>query len=720
MDTDERMEHVGRRQHEVSSPQLFLLEGEETESDEDLLMTYSSDENISPRQLQTTNSIPLMQFDSVDEDELPLIDLPVENNSEDEPVQPTPTSVLMLPSLSTSPYSHDITVSNSDGFMVPFALDEIKKEALDVGSSPMSQCPSTASLDSRPRPTFFKFQEATLEQVTIVRTTSSPTKSTLKRQAASPLGNQTPRKAPSPLKRSLENAYSLRKQVSLPLASRGGAPFLLSPDGNSRSSSPSTITHHEMAELARDFSTARKHDDSKIFRQILRQSPKGRPREIPHVNTGRTDKSDEELGGLEWTATTDEISDVSTRRHHANFSPTEIEAAQGSLNSTSTDENAPLLVRKSFQYVYYLSTYACFGTIIRAFLGRLFGYDCESKSINDWLSPLSNQICVTASGTTAQTGGALFIALPANVIGSFLLGVLTVLEPSVWPPIPWLNADHPLQQNHALHVAIKIGMCGSLTTFSSWNSQMIIMMDGSQTVLGPQIASALCGYLLGTMAAVGSFLVGTHVSAWLNDWRNPVQGGSGRHEEEPPRTIHHPRLCARLNMTCEFLHVLCFGRNVGIVLLIVLMTLFFVGDMVFNSIFYRSLWMSILLTPPGALLRWSLAARWNGVALRPGWGWLPLGTLAANVVGSFISIWLLAFQFRYFKDAGSSWAALILSALVDGFAGSLTSVSTLVKELCEISNRFPHHAKPYYYCGITIGPAILISLIVYMPIVRSN
>lgn len=726
------MDPGARRRHQVSSSQL---EVEEIESDEEILMTYSSDASVP--QLQTTNSIPLIQFNSSEEDEPSLIASHTNNHSEDVQARPTPTSMLMLPSLSTtSPLSRDDihqTDSDSDGRMASSAFHEIKAQAPAAQSAPMPPSPTTASLDPRPRPTFSAFQEATLEPITIVRTTSTPTKLVPKRQVISPSWNGSQSRTSSPVKRSLKNSYSLRKQMSLPGASRDGLPLLLAPEGHSRKSSPTSITHEEMVQFARDVVAPRNRDDSTIFRRQTptdfrrttpppsrQQSPKGQPDEIPRLNTDRTDKSDEELGGLEWTDSTDEISAISARRLPSNFFPTEIEDARGSPDSTSTYVNRSFFERKGVQYVYYMSTYACFGTIIRIFLERLFGYDCEFRSTNDWLSPLSYQICVTASGMTEQRGGALFVALPANVVGSFILGVLTVLKPSVWPPIPWLKADHPLQSHDALHAAIKTGMCGSLTTFSSWNSQMVIMLDGSQTVLGPQIASALCGYLLGTLAAVGSFCCGTHVSAWLNNWRNPIDVASERREGDPPRTIHYPRLDRRRSRLCNVFRVLTSGRNIGIVTLIVLTTLFLVGDVVFNSVFYRSVWMAVVCTPPGALLRWWLAVRYNGVAIRPGMDWLPVGTLAANIIGSCISILLLALQFRHFKDAGSSWPALILSAICDGTIASFTTVSTLVKELFEISTRFPNHAKAYYYCGITIGAAMFLSLIVCMPIVRSK
>jgi hypothetical protein len=73
-------------------------------------------------------------------------------------------------------------------------------------------------------------------------------------------------------------------------------------------------------------------------------------------------------------------------------------------------------------HIFYISTFAILGTVLRLYLGRFFGLDCIRKeqdidSANDFLTPLSSLICVTSDGKT-QRGGALFIDLPANMLGS--------------------------------------------------------------------------------------------------------------------------------------------------------------------------------------------------------------------------------------------------------------------------------------------------------------
>ena len=122
----------------------------------------------------------------------------------------------------------------------------------------------------------------------------------------------------------------------------------------------------------------------------------------------------------------------------------------------------------------HLCIFAVFGSTLRITLGRIFGHDCEfPQAVNDFISHLST--CVTASGTTRQRGGTLFFDLPANVLGSFFLGILTLMNQDV-PPIPWLRPGHELQGDAGMHSGIQVAFCRSLTTFASWNTQMIVMV----------------------------------------------------------------------------------------------------------------------------------------------------------------------------------------------------------------------------------------------------
>ena len=130
----------------------------------------------------------------------------------------------------------------------------------------------------------------------------------------------------------------------------------------------------------------------------------------------------------------------------------------------------------------YLSVFVIIGSSIRVFLSRIFGHDCEFPTIEkDDLTFFTTR--VISSGLTYQTGGALFIDLPANMFGSFVLGLMTPANKDI-PALPWFKRSHYIQTNDSMHTSIRTGFCGSLTTFSSWNIQMIIMMVGQGTILG--------------------------------------------------------------------------------------------------------------------------------------------------------------------------------------------------------------------------------------------
>jgi hypothetical protein len=95
------------------------------------------------------------------------------------------------------------------------------------------------------------------------------------------------------------------------------------------------------------------------------------------------------------------------RRRASVISPLQIDEAATSEKSISTREFQPFFQRSNVQCIIPLSTFACLGTIIRDVTSLLFGL-----------------LGVTTSGMTEQTGGALFVDLPANMLGSFIMGVL--------------------------------------------------------------------------------------------------------------------------------------------------------------------------------------------------------------------------------------------------------------------------------------------------------
>ena len=62
------------------------------------------------------------------------------------------------------------------------------------------------------------------------------------------------------------------------------------------------------------------------------------------------------------------------------------------------------------------------------------------------------------------------------------------------------------------------------------------------------------------------------------------------------------------------------------------------------------------------------------------WPWYPMGTLAANMLGTAIDFGLQALLTKRGPSLGY-WGGLVVSALQTGLCGALTTVSTLVAEV---------------------------------------
>eukprot|EP00957_Ditylum_brightwellii_P042431 3212917-Ditylum_brightwellii.AAC.1 len=89
-------------------------------------------------------------------------------------------------------------------------------------------------------------------------------------------------------------------------------------------------------------------------------------------------------------------------------------------------------------------------------------------------------------------------------------------------PVVWLHETSSFQSWDIIHLAVRTGFCGSLTTFSSWNSEMVVMMFGTGSEnKHSQWLRALLGYLIGLETALGSFVFGKNVATWIHRALNP-------------------------------------------------------------------------------------------------------------------------------------------------------------------------------------------------------
>ena len=88
------------------------------------------------------------------------------------------------------------------------------------------------------------------------------------------------------------------------------------------------------------------------------------------------------------------------------------------------------------------------------------------------------------TGTTTNSLGAYFPDLAANMLGCFFMGLAaaasTLKIKDVSTAVAVLPHRSPWQTNSALHVGVRTGYCGSLTTFASWELAMVQLLVGGK------------------------------------------------------------------------------------------------------------------------------------------------------------------------------------------------------------------------------------------------
>jgi len=262
---------------------------------------------------------------------------------------------------------------------------------------------------------------------------------------------------------------------------------------------------------------------------------------------------------------------------------------------------------------------------------------------------------------------------------------------------------------------------------------MVTMMDGSESDLGPQVAPALFGYMLGVSCAVSSFIFGRHVYDWLKSLHTEPDGDVeyGTDRPSPPRRYEDQFAdvgsCYSSGIDSQISMRIKEGWNVvsklykikygPLLFTLALFGVFGAVDAKQGIAFYRRMWMTCLLAPLGSVVRWRISVlnkhnlRWTGHLM-----WMPWGTLIANVLAAVISVIAEATNSRVLDPGarGYSWLSPALYAIEVGFAGSLSTVSTLIREMFSLDNSKQSHV----YCLFTIFSGCLFGLLFYSPIIR--
>jgi fluoride ion exporter CrcB/FEX len=270
------------------------------------------------------------------------------------------------------------------------------------------------------------------------------------------------------------------------------------------------------------------------------------------------------------------------------------------------------------------------------------------------------------------------------MLGSFLMGWFGII----------FKADLRQISDH-LVIGITTGYMGSLTTFSGWNQKMVVLSSKGHWVY------AVAGIVLGMFIVNESITVGAETGERLRSW-----------------ILKYIRENSSIGCKCDWEHWRVDTRTKHSMLLsvvTVLLSFLWVLSVVLAVLKVRShadgavLWMGCSVAPPGVWLRWYLARlNGQGIGKQRSLRWLPIGTLAANVLAAGIMAALAVTS----KAVHTERSTTILSGIQLGFLGCLSTVSTFAAEVYTM-RRSGQIAKAFVYAASTFLLSFVLGTLVY-------
>jgi CrcB protein len=251
--------------------------------------------------------------------------------------------------------------------------------------------------------------------------------------------------------------------------------------------------------------------------------------------------------------------------------------------------------------------------------------------------------------------------LTSQFIGSFVIGIIFVLKTEIQPD---------------LFIGISTGFCGSLTTFSSWQVdivEILVNVPGSPSSVGGKAYAWFQDQLIGFAVPFAGLTFGKHFAKLTMFYLSTK----------------------RLQQI--FLYQLGVASIKGLSVIVFLLA--WIG-VILGAAFVPSITtFSLIFAPFGAWLRFVLSKYLNPISLE-----FFYGTFVANVLGSVISgsIFDVMVSLRNLPklQCASLWA------VVYGFCGSLSTISTFVNEIHTLPR--VEHAYIYGFVSVLVSQALLI------------
>ena len=275
-------------------------------------------------------------------------------------------------------------------------------------------------------------------------------------------------------------------------------------------------------------------------------------------------------------------------------------------------------------------------------------------------------------------GVPLFVSMYSQVVGTMVMG-FTVAHKAV------LGKHHVF-----IYQAITTGLCGSITTFSSWNLEAMnsLLQTGYDP---PDDVARVFGWattlLLGLGMSSGALGMGKHL-AFLSPWSDgrvhsrQATNGVVESSESSGCRVRCP------GDKCRALLCLCLWLALSVLMVTGTGPVLDRWDLTF----------SILFAALGTYLRWHLAPL-NTAILS-----FKLGTFCVNLLGSWLLGGVLILQEVY----STGWTHSVLVGIGTGFCGCLTTVSTFAVELSSLKLR---HAYLYAFTSILAAQVGLLLII---------